>query len=95
MAKRNTLREFNEFVCYRAIYESYEQAKHNKAVYSTTSAIDALTIQSDCTTGFFDLGEILSIVELCYGDGELVWGVLDQNNNFVSWEDAAYAIKNS
>ncbi len=93
MVKKSTLREFNEFVCYRAVYESYEQAKRDGAVYSTSSAIEALTIQSGCTSGFFDLGEILSIVELCYGDGELVWGVLDQNEDFVSWEDAVFSIK--
>ena len=94
MVKKILLKEYNEFVCYRAEYENYQQAKRDGAVYSTGSTIDALTIQSDCTTGYFDIGEVLSVVEQYFGDGELIWGVLDRNNNFVSWEDAAFSIKN-
>ena len=92
--KKHDLREYNGFVCYRAEYTSYKEAKADGAVYSTGSDIDGLTIDSDNTTGFFDIAEVLSVVEACFGDGELIWGVVDKNDVFVKWEEVVFAIKN-
>lgn len=95
MIKKSDLNEFNEFVCFKGEYCSFEEAQQDGAIYRSGSVIDALTIQSNSTTGYFDIGEIISVIEKLIGSDEIIWGILTKDKVFVRWEDAAYAISNT
>ena len=81
--------EYNTFVTFDGSkFATAQQAKDAKALIETGSTIDALTIQGDSTTGLHDTLEVCDAIAKAAGNQHLVFGFLDDKNNFIELREA-------
>jgi hypothetical protein len=68
---------------YREDHENFEAAGESQGIYSTGSTLDTL----EGLSGFYDLMEIINVVEEVYGY-TMVWGIVE-DGQFVQLRDLA------
>ncbi|MEZ8987934.1 hypothetical protein AB4571_02435 [Vibrio breoganii] len=71
-------------------YETYQEAKKDKADFQTPSTLDALTIEAGSSnSGLLDMVEVATMIRQINGaTNNIMLGLLDEHGRFVSLEDA-------
>ena len=67
---------------YREDHENFEAAGESQGIYSTRSTLDTL----EGLSGFYDMMEIINVVEDAYGSN-MVWGIVEDDGQFVQLRD--------